>query len=239
MPTRDQIEAAVLCMEHLCTHDWHGYSQPGRYGDGEGVCAVDTPIGTCYVQQGDRDCSWADIESYEAAGISCGGAYWTGDMVECMTSTGNFRAHRTSDGCNCDDGYVAKRGDAYVAHNGTIQHAAMCTCADPDELAEFVISETGDIDGAVGDQTGYESRIGPFYCAPWDYVLEVVVSESSNPSLDLGNDVKTCEELAREVLAGKWGNGWNRKNALDTAYGNGTYEHVQTIVNEMLGLEGC
>ena len=50
---------------------------------------------------------------------------------------------------------------------------------------------------------------------------------------------KTCEQLADEVLAGKWGNGWNRKNALDAAYGAGTYEHVQTIVDERLGLEGC
>lgn len=50
---------------------------------------------------------------------------------------------------------------------------------------------------------------------------------------------KTCEQLADEVLAGKWGNGWNRRNALDAAYGKGTYEHVQTIVDERLGLEGC
>ena len=50
---------------------------------------------------------------------------------------------------------------------------------------------------------------------------------------------KTCEELAREVIAGKWGNGWNRKNALDSAYGKGTYNHVQCIVDNILGLDGC
>ena len=44
---------------------------------------------------------------------------------------------------------------------------------------------------------------------------------------------KTCEELAKEVLQGKWGNGWNRKNALDKTYGEGTYEHVQAIVNRL------
>ena len=26
---------AATLMEHLCNYDWHGYSQPGRYGDGE------------------------------------------------------------------------------------------------------------------------------------------------------------------------------------------------------------
>lgn len=50
---------------------------------------------------------------------------------------------------------------------------------------------------------------------------------------------KTCEQLADEVIAGKWGNGWNRRNALDSAYGTGTYEHVQAIVDEKLGLDGC
>lgn len=50
---------------------------------------------------------------------------------------------------------------------------------------------------------------------------------------------KSCEELADEVLAGKWGNGWNRQQALDAAYGKGTYDHVQCIVNMRLGLDGC
>lgn len=45
---------------------------------------------------------------------------------------------------------------------------------------------------------------------------------------------KSCEELADEVLAGKWGNGWNRKQALDGAYGPGTYNHVQSIINERM-----
>ena len=50
---------------------------------------------------------------------------------------------------------------------------------------------------------------------------------------------KTCEELAQEVLQGKWGNGWNRQQALDAAYGVGTYDHVQCIVNQLMGLDGC
>lgn len=44
-------------------------------------------------------------------------------------------------------------------------------------------------------------------------------------------DEKSCKELAREVVKGKWGNGWNRKNALDSTFGEGTYEHVQDLVN--------
>ena len=109
MPTISQKNAAAQNMEHLVDHEWHGYTQGwGRWGDGEGTCPVSTDIGTCYVEQGDRDCSSGVISSYEAAGISCGGATYTGDMKSCMLSTGNFRAHRMSDGYNCDDGYIAQ-----------------------------------------------------------------------------------------------------------------------------------
>lgn len=174
MPTQMQKEAAALCMEHLVDHDWHGYTQAARWGDGEGTCPVETPIGTCHVQQGDRDCSSAVISSYEAAGISCGGATYTGNMKRCMTGTGNFRAHRMSDGYNCDDGYIAQRGDTYL---NEVNHTAMCISAIPDMLAEFSISENGTIYGRTGDQTGRESHRGNFYGYPWDWCLECIVSD--------------------------------------------------------------
>lgn len=173
MPSSSQKEAAALCMEHLVDHDWHGYTQGGgRWGDGEGTCPVETPIGTCYVNQGDRDCSSAVISAYEAAGIDCGGATYTGNMRSRMLDTGNFRAHRMSDGYNCDDGYIAQRGDCYL---NEANHTAMCISAEPDMLAEFSISENGTIYGNVGDQTGWESHRAAFYGFPWDWCLEVIV----------------------------------------------------------------
>ena len=173
-PTANQIEAAALCMEHLVDHDWHGYDWGYRWGDGEGTCPVNTPAGTCFVEQGDRDCSSAVISAYEAAGISCGGATYTGNMRSCMCSTGNFRAHRMSNGYDCDDGYVAKRGDCYV---NEINHTAMCISAVPDMLAEFSINEFGGVyGGRTGDQTGRESHRGMFYSYPWDFCLEVLES---------------------------------------------------------------
>ena len=48
-------QAAVELMKHLVTHDWHGYSQISRWGDGEGKCNVPTEAGTYQVEQGDRD----------------------------------------------------------------------------------------------------------------------------------------------------------------------------------------
>lgn len=45
---------------------------------------------------------------------------------------------------------------------------------------------------------------------------------------------KTVDELAREVLAGRWGNGEDRKNRITTA--GYDYAAVQAKVNELLGV---
>ena len=47
-----------------------------------------------------------------------------------------------------------------------------------------------------------------------------------------GQVVKTNEEVAKEVLAGKWGNGAERKNKLTKAGYN--YATIQAIVNELV-----
>ena len=182
MPTASQKELAAACMDHLVDHDWHGYTWDARWGDGEGVCAVVCPAGTAEVAQGDRDCSSGIISAYEAAGIGCGGATYTGNMRSCMTATGNFRAHPMDASGNCTDGYVAQRGDTYL---NEANHTAMCVSAVPDMLAEFTINEHGGCyGGATGDQTGSESRRAPFYSFPWDVCLECIVdgNSASSPS---------------------------------------------------------
>lgn len=177
--SKNKKEAAAQVMEHLCEHEWHGYAQDARYGDGEGYCDVKTVVGTVKVAQGDRDCTSAVADAYTSVGVNVGGASYSGNFYECMVGTGNFRAHRMSDGYTCDDGYVAQRGDTYLAHNGYWQHAAMCTSAEPDMLAEFSINENGGISGGqTGDQTGKESLIHGFYGGHWDWVLELVTDGS-------------------------------------------------------------
>lgn len=52
-------------------------------------------------------------------------------------------------------------------------------------------------------------------------------------SFEQAPSVKSNEQLADEVINGKWGNGADRKNRLTTAGYN--YEAVQAIVNERLG----
>lgn len=158
---------AATLMEHLCNHDWHGYSQPGRYGDGEGTCQVDVEGRTYYLQQGDRDCSSAVIECWRSALIGTAyegaldGAIYTGNMRQVFADSGLFDVWDTQ-------ATVAQRGDVYL---NDADHTAMCTSADPDLLGEFSISENGGIDGEVGDQTGWESSIHGFYDFPWDCTL--------------------------------------------------------------------
>ena len=156
-------------MKHLVTHDWHGYSQVSRWGDGEGTCDIDIGGKVYKLEQGDRD---------------CGGATYTGNMRSCMCATGNFKWHPMS------SGYIAQPGDIYL---NEACHTAMCLTVVPDMLMEFAISETGGIDGAEGDQTDHESHIRTYYDYPWDGILECINREAvrtdtaSNTPTSAGN----------------------------------------------------
>lgn len=156
-------------MEHLCTQPEHGYSWVSRWGEG-GDCQINIDGVNYFLRSGDRDCASAIISAFEAAGISCGGAETTYNMRSCMTGTGNFRWHPMS------SGFVAQRGDVYLNEQN---HTAMCISAVPDRLAEFSYSETGDIDGVEGDQTGYESHFADYYDFPWDGILECINAENN------------------------------------------------------------
>ena len=116
-------EVALKLMKHLVDHWYHGYSQVSRWGDGEGVCKVEIGGQVFEVEQGDRDCSAGVISAFEAAGISCGGATYTGNMRRCMVNSGNFRWHPMS------EGYVAGPSDVYLKEGS---HTAMCLSAIPD-----------------------------------------------------------------------------------------------------------
>lgn len=169
-------DIAAGIMEHLCTHDWHGYTQGDRWGDGEyetiNVCGNDYVIAT-----GDRDCSSAVIDSWRHALIGTeyegrlDGATYTGNMRSVFVNSGLFEWMPMS--------YIAQRGDIYLNEQC---HTAMCTCPDPDELAEFSISENGTIYGQVGDQTGWESHICNYYDYPWNGILRYVGNANIAPS---------------------------------------------------------
>lgn len=245
-------EVAALIMRHLCTHNAHGYTQDMKGRQGTGTETIDI-YGVPYtIKSGDRDCSSAVISSYEAAGISCGGASYTGNMRKCMTGTGNFVWRSMK--------FIAQMGDSYLVHNekkGNC-HTAMCLSAEPDVLMEFSINEKGKaLGGEVGDQKqsgeydeGYghgESHLALYYDYPWDGILQCVNEEIafiveadgtiSKPTKDDGYTAedkkmvaptKTDTDLAVEVWYGVHGSNDARKKSL----GN-RYDQVQKSVEEI------
>ena len=196
---------AATLMEHLCNHDWHGYSQPGRYGDGEGTCPVEVEGRTYHLEQGDRDCSSAVIECWRSALIGTAyegkldGATYTGDMRSVFSASGLFDVWDTQS-------TVAQRGDVYLNDS---DHTAMCTCADPDLLGEFSCSENGGIDGEVGDQTGWESSVHGYYDYPWYCTLHYN-GKADATSKPVGKPIEVpaqpsvqpvdADEIARKVV---------------------------------------
>ena len=160
----DRAKVAVAIMRHLVTHDGdngHGYTQGGaRWGNQKKEHVIVDGLKYEFMG-GDRDCSSAVISAWTAAGVDCGGATYTGDMISCMCSTGNFELKTPS--------FIASPGDIYL---NVQNHAAMCLTQTPDQLMEFCIDENGNIiGGKVGDQTGAESRIANWYDFPWDYII--------------------------------------------------------------------
>lgn len=232
-------EVAALIMRHLCTHNAHGYTQnmQGRQGTGTETIEI---YGVPYtIKSGDRDCSSAVINAYEAAGISCGGATYTGNMRERMVKSGNFVARSMK--------FIAQMGDSYLNDDN---HTAMCLSADPDVLMEFSINEKGTVlGGKTGDQKQKgeydetygrgESHLALYYNYPWNCILQCVNEEVAfvieadgsitKPGKDDGYTVedkkvevkqptKTDTELGLEIWADKYGSGDARRKALGARY---------------------
>lgn len=163
-------DIAATLMEHLCNHDWHGYDQTRRWGDGEGYCPVEIDGRVYNLFQGDRDCSSAVSECWQRAlegtpyAGKLDGATYTGNMRSAFLASGLFEWKPMS--------FTAQRGDVYLNEGN---HTAMCVSVVPDMLAEFSLNEKDGITGGqVGDQTGRESSIHAYYDYPWDGILHYV-----------------------------------------------------------------
>lgn len=236
-------EVAALIMLHLATHNAHGYTQDMDKRQGTGEEKIDI-YGVQYtIKGGDRDCSSAVISAYEAAGISCGGATYTGNMSKCMTGTGNFVRRSMK--------FIAQMGDSYLVHDEKRGrcHTAMCMSAEPDVLAEFSINEKGTATGGkVGDQKQSgeydatykrgESHLAEYYDYPgggWDCILQCVNDEAAfyveadgsitypNGSKEvkvtsLGKQEEDSAVLAAKLILGAMGTQEKQKEALGSRY---------------------
>ena len=139
-------EVAARFAEQVAGDDWHhGYSQPGRWGNGE-ILTIDLGDNTIMtIHDGDFDCTSLSIGSYMYQDINTGEATYSLDMYK-LLDTGNFIRVPVSE---------RKRGDILVTT--ARRHAAIYL--GNDMIAEAHASEYGTIDGQTGDQTGDEIRI--------------------------------------------------------------------------------
>lgn len=127
--------------------------------------------------------------------------------------------------------FNASHGDIYPDEEN---HTAMCIRNDgtADLLGEFSISETGGIDGELGDQAGRESWIHDCYSGHWDGILHYNgKADTGGASAPTGSGAPSGDvsELAARVIAGEFGNGEEHKRHLGSYY-----SVVQRRVNEML-----
>ena len=179
--------AAAEVMWHLVTHDEHGYSQPARYGGGgtETIYLSDGEEVT--IADGDRDCSWGVIESYESVGVYCGGATYTGNMRWCLLNSGNFEEINVWD---------AQDGDILL----TDGHTELCIDMDGQRIqAGFRHSEDYDIHGYQGDQTGDEASWSYFDGNDWETAFRSIGPEREDPAPEPVHVETPEEKEARQM----------------------------------------
>lgn len=120
----------------------------------------------------------------------------------------------------CKDGYsVFDSNGTLVYTNSTVQATPKKTVA---QLAKEVIQ---------GKWGNGQDRVNALTKAGYNYnEVQAMVSKVLNNKPATSNK-KTVEQIAREVLQGKWGNGAERKSKLTQAGYN--YSEVQSMINKL------
>lgn len=205
-----KVENAIKWMENAANDNSHGYDQKYRWGE-----------------RGDYDCSGAVITAWRQAGIDvkAHGATYTGNMYSGFLKAGFKNVTST---VNLATGAGLKRGDVLLT---PYKHTAMY-CGNGKEV-EASINEKGKaVGGRPGDQTGREFLIRAYRNLPWRYVLRYPEAVSAPVTANKPTGTKSIDEIAAEVVAGKWGSGAARRTKLAAA--GYDYNTVQAAVNARL-----
>ena len=155
----------------------------------------------------DYDCSSLVGTALHEAGFNVSPYSWTGNIEKQLRAAGFV---------DCKAPW--KAGDVHLKRN---KHVAMSISRS--KIIHASINELGMVKGGkTGDQTGKEICIRSYY--------ESVKAKVNQ--IWYGTDFKSCVDIAREVIAGKWGNGEKRKKLITEA--GYDYPAIQKIVNDML-----
>lgn len=191
-------------MIRIAADDTHGYDQ--RYRDGKP----------------DYDCSSLVIAAVKAAGYNTGSASYTGNMFSAFKKAG---AADVTAQIDLKTGKGLKIDDILLTPG---KHTAVYTGSG--KITDARIAENGKaIAGKKGDQTGHEIETHSYYNYPWKHVLRF--NDISVPATASAVDYTA---LAKDVIAGKYGNGIVRKKALGDKYYRVQAE-VNRICREKMG----
>ena len=161
----------------------------------------------------DYDCSSLVGTALHEAGFNVSPYSWTGNLEKQLRSEGFV---------DCKPPWLP--GDVHLKAR---HHVVMSISST--KIAHASINEKGTVTGGkTGDQTGKEICIRNYYeySGGWDCHLRYA-GQNTEVSPDISIDT-----IAREVIAGKWGNGDVRKKLLTEAGYN--YYEVQSKVNAIL-----
>jgi len=165
MAGRGQVAADIH--KRMVQDERFGYSWEERWGAKPEKWTVDGV--TFSIDVGDYDCASSSITAWTKAltgtkyANALEDATYTGDMREVFVGSGLFEWKPMS--------FIASPGDLYLNEEN---HVAICQRQVPDELSEFSWGDNGAYGNKRGDQSGFESRVNPYYDygkTGWDGIL--------------------------------------------------------------------
>ena len=169
------------------------------------------------------DLGWRQDENQNKVYANCKGV-----VVEVVDGLGNLQG---STGVKSWGNYVLiKHGNGYHSRYAHLRSGILVKKGqEVDENTQLGV--IGDSGNAYGRHLHFE--VSTAYSSttridPTPYLTKVIYEEPTKPT----EPTKSIEELANEVIAGKWGNGQERKDKLTQA--GYDYDAVQSKVNEIL-----
>ena len=155
---------------------------------------------------------------------------YTGDR------NGNMHMHKWYASTSCPGPYLSSKFPYIAAEvnkrlNGSTTTAPSNPATPSNDLSKYTDAQLADkvIAGEFGNGDARKAALGARYNA-----VQAIVNQKLNGSYSAPAPAKkSIEEIAKEVIAGKWGNGTDRMHNLEAAGYN--YNEVQSTVNQLMG----
>ena len=224
----------ATAMSQACANNNIGYSQADRLS--LNTAAVKTGYNLAKVGKCNCDCSSLVAVCCNAAGVKVQPTMYTGNELAVLKGTGKFTIYTASNYTKSDK--LLHTGDILLrtGHTAIVTQGVNATPAPakkkttPKKSIATVAQEV--IDGKWG--TG-DARKKKLKAAGYDYATvqaKVNALLAKKKTAKKKTTKKSNKQIAKEVIAGKWGNGVSRVLRLKAAGYN--YKEVQKEVNKLI-----